>query len=215
MKKESFVHIVIAMLLTFCGGFCDAYTFITRGGVFASMQTGNLINLFVNLIDKQTFEWMFFLPIIFFILGCVITVLSQKWKHEYILTLVLLFASFLGCGFCPQNDGWNLVCVCILSVTGAMQFQAFRHCMDYYYTSTMCTNNMRLFSESIVERNKGKILFYLSVIIMFSIGCVVGVVLSKEMGIYSLCPFSSIYLIILIIEIMMRTKKRELESQLA
>ena len=36
MKKESFVHIVIAMLLTFCGGFCDAYSFITRGGVFAS-----------------------------------------------------------------------------------------------------------------------------------------------------------------------------------
>jgi uncharacterized membrane protein YoaK (UPF0700 family) len=69
---------------------------------------------------------------------------------------------------------------------------------------------MRLFSESLVERNKGKILFYLSIILMFVVGCLVGVTTSKAMGIYSLCPFSSIYLIVLVAELIMKTKKNEL-----
>jgi uncharacterized membrane protein YoaK (UPF0700 family) len=74
---------------------------------------------------------------------------------------------------------------------------------------------MRLLSESIVEKNKGKILFYLTVILMFSIGIAVGVVTSKAMGIYSLCPFSSVYLVVLIAEIVMKNKQTELSSNLA
>lgn len=215
MKKESIVQIIVALLLTFCGGFCDVYTFITRGGVFANMQTGNLIKFFIRLINNQSFELMFILPILFFVLGCIVAAFMAKWKYQYVFTLTLLFLSFLGCGFCPQSEAWDLVCVCILSITGAMQFHAFRHCVNYYYTSTMCTNNMRLLSESIVEKNKGKILFYLAVILMFSIGIAVGVVTSKAMGIYSLCPFSSVYLVVLIAEIVMKNKQAELSSNLA
>lgn len=214
MKKESYIHIAVALLLTFCGGFCDVYTFLTRGGVFANMQTGNLIKFFISLINNQSFELLFIIPILCFMFGCIVAAFMQKWKYQYIVTLVLLFATFLGCGFCPQTYEWNLTCVSILSVTGAMQFQAFRHCMNYYYTSTMCTNNMRLFSESIAERNKGKILFYLSVILMFAAGCAVGVSMVKLVGIYSLCPISGIYLLILIIEIVMKNKQAELSSEL-
>ena len=210
MKKESIVQIIVALLLTFCGGFCDTYTFVTRGGVFAFMQTGNLIKFCIALVNNQTFELMFFLPILFFVLGCILAALFHKCKYQYVFTLGVLFLSYLGCGFCPQNYEWNLVCVCILSIIGAMQFEAFRHCLNYYYTSTMCTNNMRLFSESLVERNKEKVLFYLSIILMFVVGCLVGVVTSKAMGIYSLCPFSSIYLIVLVAELIMKIKKNEL-----
>lgn len=214
MKKQYYIHIVVALLLTFCGGFCDVYTFLTRGGVFANMQTGNLIKFFIHLINNQSFELMFILPILFFVLGCIIAAFMMKWEYQYVLTLILLFFSFLGCGFCPQSEAWDLVCVCILSVTGAMQFQAFRHCVNYYYTSTMCTNNMRLLSESIVEKNKRKILFYFSVILMFAAGCAAGVVSTKAMGIYSLCPFSSIYLFILVVEMVMKNKQAELSSKL-
>ncbi len=214
MKKESFINIVVALLLTFCGGFCDVYTFLTRGGVFTNMQTGNLIKFFIHLINNQSFELMFILPILFFALGCVIAAFMGKWKYQYVFTLILLFFSFLGCGFCPQSEDWDLLCVCILSVTGAMQFQAFRHCVNLYYTSTMCTNNMRLLSESIVEKNKWKIIFYLSVILVFSIGIAVGVVMVKAMSLYSLCPFSSIYLLILISEIILKNKQAELSSNL-
>lgn len=214
MKKESILHVVVAFLLTFLGGFCDVYTFVTRGGVFANMQTGNLIKFFIHLINNQKFELMFILPILCFILGCILAAFMGKWKYQYIFTLSVLFASFLGCGFCPVSYEWDIICVCILSITGAMQFQAFRHCINLYYTSTMCTNNMRLLSESIVEKNKKKILFYLSIILMFSAGCAVGVLMSKIMGIYALCPFSSIYLLILIVEIVMKNKQAELSSEL-
>ncbi len=35
----------IAVLLTFVGGYIDAYTFLTRGGTLAAGQTGNIIFL--------------------------------------------------------------------------------------------------------------------------------------------------------------------------
>ena len=46
-RKNESIHttetIYIASILTMVGGFVDAYTYITRGGVFAYAQTGNII----------------------------------------------------------------------------------------------------------------------------------------------------------------------------
>ena len=49
MNKRNIISLISALLLTFAGGFTDAYTFIYRGGVFATMQTGNLIKFFINI----------------------------------------------------------------------------------------------------------------------------------------------------------------------
>ena len=68
MNKKNLVSLITALLLTFAGGFVDAYTFIYRGGVFATMQTGNLIKLFVNLTNG-VFKLIYLLPIIVFLIG--------------------------------------------------------------------------------------------------------------------------------------------------
>ena len=47
VKKED--SILVALLLTFTGGFLDAYTFMLRGGTFANAQTGNIVMTGVNL----------------------------------------------------------------------------------------------------------------------------------------------------------------------
>ena len=39
----------IGLMLCLAGGFLDAYTFVTRGGVFANAQTGNIVLLGLEL----------------------------------------------------------------------------------------------------------------------------------------------------------------------
>jgi len=198
MKKTQIIEIVIALLFTFLGGYADAYTFVVRGGTFATMQTGNLIKLFINLANGQ-FMIMYLLPIIFFCLGSMLAVLLRKFKYYRPIAIILLLVIYLISGFCPKNDAWDIVCVSALSVAGAVQFEAFHHCLRYRYTSTMCTNNMRLFSTSLMEGNFKTALFYLTIIVCFVLGLIASVFITKAMDIYSICPISSIFIAIFIL----------------
>ncbi len=42
-----------AVVLTLANGFIDAYTYLARGGVFANVQTGNVIFFAINLIQRH------------------------------------------------------------------------------------------------------------------------------------------------------------------
>ena len=200
MNKKNIISLISALLLTFAGGFCDAYTFIYRGGTFANMQTGNLIKFFIALANGE-FKLALLLPIIVFIVGCFIAALLRKCKYQSHIALISLFVVYVAAGFCPQTEVWNIVCVCLFSLVGAMQFEAFRRCLEYRYTSTMCTNNMRLLAVSIAEKKLDKTLLYIVIIVIFSIGVVMGVLLGKAMDIYSISPIAAIYLTILIIQL--------------
>ena len=197
MNKRNIISIISAVLLTFAGGFTDSYTFIHRGAVFATMQTGNLIKFFISLTNGE-FKLMFVLPIAFFILGGVIAVLLRKCKYQAHIVLISLIVSYVFAGLCPKNDAWDIVSVCILSIVGAMQFEAFRVCLGYRYTSTMCTNNMRLLSTGIAEGKWKTVLLYASIIATFIIGIVIGVLVGKAMTTYSIIPITGIYLAVLL-----------------
>ncbi|MBP5343040.1 DUF1275 domain-containing protein [bacterium] len=197
MKKDKIVEIVTMALFTISSGFVDAYSFICRGGLFVTMQTGNIIKFFIEL-TKGNFILIFLLPIIFFVLGCVLSILLSKNKYNEIIVILSLLLSTIISGLCPNTGVYNLICVSILSFVFAMQFQVFRSCLSTNYTSTMCTNNLRLMSEKLVEKDKTFFL-YLSVIICFSIGCVLGTLFYNLMNYYSVIVLSAIYLIILII----------------
>lgn len=200
MNKKNAVSLISALLLTFAGGFCDAYTFIYRGGTFANMQTGNLIKFFIALINGE-FKLALFLPIIVFIVGCLIAALLRKCKYQSHIVLISLLVIFVAAGFCPQTEVWNIVCVCLLSLVGAMQFEAFRRCLEHRYTSTMCTNNMRLLAVSVAEKKFERTLLYGVIIVVFSVGVVIGVLLGKAMDIYSISPIAAIYLIVLVLQL--------------
>lgn len=198
MNKRNIISLISALLLTFAGGFTDAYTFIYRGGVFSTMQTGNLIKFFVSLTNGE-FKLMFILPIAFFILGCVLAALLRKSKFQSHIVLSALIIIYVIAGLCPKTEAWDIVSVSLLSIVGAMQFEAFRRCLGYRYTSTMCTNNIRLLSANIVE-GKGKVIaIYAGIIATFIIGIVIGVLVIKSMEMYSIIPLTGIYLAVLII----------------
>lgn len=197
MNKRNIISIVTALLLTFTGGFTDAYTFIYRGGIFATMQTGNLIKFFINITNGE-FKLAFLLPIIFFIIGCVIAGLLRKCKYQAHIALISLIVIYVVAGLCPKTEVWDIVSVSLLSIVGAMQFEAFRRCLGYRYTSTMCTNNIRLLSVNIAE-GKGKVIaIYASIIATFIIGVVIGVLVGKGMEMYSIIPLTGIYLAVLL-----------------
>jgi uncharacterized membrane protein YoaK (UPF0700 family) len=40
-----------AVILTLANGFLDAHTYLARGGVFANVQTGNVIFFAINLFQ--------------------------------------------------------------------------------------------------------------------------------------------------------------------
>ena len=65
--SESFL---IAGILSISGGLQDAYTYMYRGKVFANAQTGNIVLLAQNLVDRN---WQavlrYFSPLLFFALG--------------------------------------------------------------------------------------------------------------------------------------------------
>ncbi|MCQ2742591.1 MAG: DUF1275 domain-containing protein [Bacilli bacterium] len=202
MKKRSIIELIIALLFAFCGGFSDAYTLQFRGGLYSNMQTGNLVKFFMNLADGKFAPSNFF-PIIFFCLGILFAVLLTKWKHRSVFFLAFLIAVSLGSAFIPNGDVETIIALCVLSVAGAVQFECFRECLSITYTSTMCTNNMRLLVENAVGFVKDKknktVFFFLSVILVFGSGAAVSVLSGKGMHEYSITIISGIYLVILVL----------------
>ena len=43
-RKQMSESMLVWILLTFSGGYMDAYTYLFRGGVFANAQTGNPVS---------------------------------------------------------------------------------------------------------------------------------------------------------------------------
>ena len=73
----------------------------------------------------------------------------------------------------------------------------------------MATNNMKLLSESIAERNLSKFLFYFSIIATFSIGVVAGAFISKLIGIYAVAAVSILFVVVFVLRFFIKEEKEE------
>ena len=157
--SESFL---IAGILSISGGLQDAYTYMYRGKVFANAQTGNIVLLAQNLVDRN---WQavlrYFSPLLFFALGVAmaecIRMKYQKaqkihWRQLVLaIEILLLFAV----GFIPNEI--DLLANAMVSFACAMQVQAFRKVNGYAFASTMCIGNLRSGMESLCAYGKTKI----------------------------------------------------------
>ena len=74
--SESFIT---AAFLSVSGGLQDAYTYIFRGKVFANAQTGNIVLLGQNLVDRNWRMCVHYaVPLLFFALG----IAAAEYKTE-------------------------------------------------------------------------------------------------------------------------------------
>ena len=157
-----------------------------RGKVFANAQTGNIVLLAQNLVDRNwSVALRYFSPLLFFALGVAaaecIHMRYQKaqrihWRQLVLaIEILLLFAV----GFFPNE--MDLLANAMVSFACAMQVQAFRKVHGYPFASTMCIGNLRSGMDSLVgfghTRDKKllwKGLHYFGVIFVFALGAGIG-----------------------------------------
>ena len=154
--------------------------------VFANAQTGNIVLLAQNLIDRNwSVALRYFSPLLFFALGVAaaecIHMRYQKaqrihWRQLVLaIEILLLFAV----GFFPNE--MDLLANAMVSFACAMQVQAFRKVNGYAFASTMCIGNLRSGMESLCAYGKTKdkkILRksgnYFGIIFLFAVGAALG-----------------------------------------
>lgn len=190
---------VVAALLSVTGGFLDAYTFLSRDGVFANAQTGNFARLAISIANGNWEQVLrYFIPILFFIVGVsVATWLSRSesrsrslcWQHyAVLLEISLLFIV----SWIPQGNGSNVCANVLVSFTCAIQVETFRKVLGTPFASTMCTGNLRSATEYLnrffVDKEKGllqKSIQYFGIDILFVLGAVIGTFATKAMQTYA------------------------------
>lgn len=193
--SESFLT---AAFLSVSGGLQDAYTYISRGSVFANAQTGNIVLLCHYICETNLAAAISYLiPLVFFALG----VATAEYIHQkYQMTeqlhwrqLILIIEIFLlfGVGFMPAS--FNVIANAIVSFSCAMQVQAFRKVNSYAYASTMCIGNMRSGMESLCKyqmtKDKAalhKSMHYFGIIFLFGLGAAIGSRLINYFGMRSI-----------------------------
>lgn len=195
MRRHISETLHLGMLLAAVGGFLDAYTYLSRGKVFANAQTGNLVLLGIRAFEG---DWQtalhYVVPVCAFVLGVVLAE-SIRFRRDRFMTLhwrqlvlgveiiVLVAAAFVPEQF---NDMVNAA----VSFVCAMQVNSFRTFEDNPYATTMCTGNLRSGTVQLwryfKHREKENLrsgLGYFAVILCFVSGAGIGALLTENVGI--------------------------------
>lgn len=147
------MEFVVAMMAS--AGMMDAYSYIQRGAVFATGQTGNFTLLAIRLVQRD-FQGLLHtaLAIIAFWVGIFVCWHifytlgkedDRRWKKQ---VLVIEFVLLAIVGFLPVTVPDFLVNP-IISLSAAFQFCAFRKLgKTDTYASVFCTGNMRTCAEN-------------------------------------------------------------------
>ncbi|MBM7641885.1 YoaK family protein [Streptococcus loxodontisalivarius] len=200
-KKKNyriFEGLRIAVPLTFISGFLNAFTFVTQGGRFAGVQSGNVISWAYYFALKDYRQVInFTVPIAFFALGQIFTYLAKRWFDEthhfwhlgssLILTLITVIAALIT----PfVSDFYTNALVAFVA---SIQVETFQKIHGAPYASVMMTGNVknaaRLYFKGIYEKNKqfreqGRNIFL--IIASFATGVYMSTRLSYHFGEYTL-----------------------------
>jgi hypothetical protein len=91
---------LFAILLTFCGGFLDAFTYIQCGHTLAAAQTGNIVFLSAALVNHNVIGIVDRCgAIILYILGIIVAIGFQahiKYWRIFCLFPILIIGGFVG-----------------------------------------------------------------------------------------------------------------------
>ena len=140
-----------SILLSFIGGFLDAYSYLCRGGVFATAQTGNIVLLGLSLADQKWDNTLHYLiPILAFSGGIVLTEFIRNryasypshsgyhWKQLLLLVELVLF-TFVA----AMPETLNFYANSVISLACGIQVHSFSKIYDINFSTTMCTGNLR------------------------------------------------------------------------
>ncbi|GAA4484713.1 YoaK family protein [Rhodococcus olei] len=195
MTTRTSTSLRFAALLTAASGFLDAYTYVSRDGVFANAQTGNVILLGIDLSDRHwhgalAHVW----PILAFVVGVAFANLLESTRAEHVvahpirLAVAAQVVVLVAVGFVPVSVPDAVVTVPIAFVA-AMQIGLFRTVGTLSYIAIATTGNLMRFTEAayagLVDRDRDArraAAVYAAIIASFAGGAVLGAVCTRAFG---------------------------------
>ncbi len=199
MNTEQHHQSIIPYLFTACiiflGGYTELYS-IKVNGIFCAMQTGNLLNLFMHLIDEDFNQALLSLIVLLvFLSGCFLAEVYRihfpgKYRNYYKASVLLFQIVFLiPTLFIPTrlsgfvNEGVinfsNVLQDSFLALYGAFHFISFREEEGHSFTPTMMTNMMKNITVHLAACTKEDkkehavmALRYFSLVLSFILGAV-------------------------------------------
>lgn len=186
-KRQMSESFLVGAIMALSGGFMDAYTYLSRGKVFANAQTGNIILLGIYMSEGKWREALnYILPVCCFAVGVFIAQLLRlhfknrpkvHWRQMAVLLeiMILLFVGYL-------SQRYNMLANILVSFACGIQVQAFRVIEGNNLSTTMCIGNLRTatdaFCNYLHNREDKKTLkksgMYYSIILIFVLGAVLG-----------------------------------------
>ncbi len=203
-------NIYISLILTFIGGFLDAYTYILYDGIFANTQTGNIIFLSIHLVEGDFYKALLrFLPILSF---CLAVFVTQFFIHKFkknkrwlkiILSINILITSIIGLGVFKN---YYIIIVCLISFICSLMISTFKKSKGDVFAPIMCTGNLRSFVEFLYkwvaykDNDAKKVLLkYFFIVFSFMFGVSFGVIIVHYFFTYSLYICTGLFFIIFLI----------------
>ncbi|MEB6209499.1 YoaK family protein [Staphylococcus pasteuri] len=198
----------IAVLLTFVGGYIDAYTFLTRGGTLAAGQTGNIIFLASELSHSDLNGGMLKISsVISFMVGVMfVSLIHHQMATRYwrLVSLVPITLSCIIVGFLPTSVS-NLYILPPLAFGMAMLTTSFSKIEGEGYNNTFSTGNIKngviALSEYMLNRDKAplrKAQLYIRIVLSFIIGAIVSAEVQLFLGTYAILVAATILIVIFI-----------------
>ncbi|MBL4950864.1 DUF1275 domain-containing protein [Neobacillus sp. YIM B02564] len=202
----------LGVLLALIGGYLDAYTYVSRDGVFATSQTGNLVLLGVVTAQGHWAQGLKHIPPIFaFVIGVVV---AEGLKHPNITRTfpfpartVLLLESIvlLFVGTWPAEVP-NTVVTLTIAFVSSVQISSFRTLVRWPYNSAMVTGNLRSAAEAaytaiILHDRQGMLKFidFSIIILAFLGGAFIGSLFTLHFGTKAIWFASAILLCTMLI----------------
>lgn len=203
--------LLVGALLAVVGGFLDTYTYLSRGGVFANAQTGNIVLLGVRLAQGDYAGCLYyFVPILAFAAGVFAAeFIKRHYRHSSKLhwrqvVITFEFCVLAAIAFIPQSG--DMLANVLVSFVCSLQVQSFRKMYGNAYATTMCTGNLRSATECLwaFRLNKDTAdlensLRYYSVIAFFIFGAVVGALLTYALNFKAILFPCSVLVVVFII----------------
>lgn len=206
------IYILFFILLTFVSGLIEIYS-LKIDNMFTFMETGNLINVIVNLLPYSfNFIYPLYSLILFIIFIFILIIIKNKLlknnkNYVTISLFILLILSFILI-FIPSNTSNNIdnnlnICkfirITLNTLFGVILIFTFISFKSINYVPTMMTNNIKMATTNLslyfINKNKSNLntfLYYLTIILSFIIGIIIGLILIVfKDNIFSLVVFKN------------------------
>lgn len=188
----------VACSLTFISGYLNAFTYVTQGGRFAGVQSGNVISL-AYYMAKGDFAQVvnFCVPILFFVIGQFFTYLARKyfekqsWSWHFGSSLIMLICILLTILLSPIMPA--SFTIASLAFVASIQVETFRRLRGAPYANVMMTGNVKnaayLWFKGMIEQDAelkktGRNILF--TIIGFMLGVIIATQLSFQFEEYAL-----------------------------